>query len=146
MNSLYAAVFILCTFIVTVLFICCKLIRQDSRIEAIYQPQVLRPPRSVAKLRKKPRSKSNPSRAIGTQTLNVNVFYAAFKKESVPSKPTISESLTSQVLKKKSLNWRLWNSSLTQSIFMPTHPSHTKQSRTSTGQVLSTPVFPTRFL
>ena len=92
LNSLYAAVFVLCTFIVTVLFICCKLARQDSRIEAIYQPQVRIPHRSVAKLRKKPRSKSNPSRAIGTQTLNVNVLYAAFKKESVPSKPTISET------------------------------------------------------
>ena len=91
MNSLYAAVFILCTFNVTVLFICCKLARQDSRIEAIYQPQVRIPPRSVAKLRK-PRSRSIASRATGTQTLNVNVLYAALKKESVSSKPTISET------------------------------------------------------
>ena len=91
LNALYAAVFILCTFIVTVLFICCKLIRQDSRIEAIYQPQVLRPPRSVAKLRK-PRNRNITSRAFGTQTLNVNVIYAALKKESVSSQPPISET------------------------------------------------------
>ena len=91
MNSLYGAVFVLCTFIATVLFICCKLARQDSRIEAIYQPQVRIPPRSAAKLRK-PRSRTIASRASGTQTLNVNVIYAALKKESVASKPTIFET------------------------------------------------------
>ena len=90
MNSLYAAVFVLCTFLVTVFIICCNLIRQDSRIEAIYSP-VRIPSRSGAKLRK-PRSKTIASKAIGTQTLNVNVLYAAFKKESVTNKPVISET------------------------------------------------------
>ena len=90
MNYLYAAVFVLCTFLVTVLFICYKLARQDSRIEAIYLP-VRIPPRSGAKLRK-PRTKTIAYKATGTQTLNVNVIYAALKKESVTSKPAISET------------------------------------------------------
>ena len=91
LNSLYIAVFILCIFIATVLFICCKLIRQDSRIEALYQPQVLRPPRSVAKLRK-PRNRNITSK--GTQTLNVNVVYAALQKSSISNQKPISETPT----------------------------------------------------
>ena len=91
MNSLNIAVFILFTFIATVLFICCKLICQDSKIEAVYQPQVLRPPRSVAKLRK-PRNKNITSK--GTQTLNVNSVYAALQKSSISNQKPLSETPT----------------------------------------------------
>ena len=91
LNSLYIAVFILCIFIATVLYICCKLIRQDSRIEALYQPQVIRPPRSVAKLRK-PRNRNITSK--GTQTLNVSSVYAALQKSNISSQNPVFEAST----------------------------------------------------
>ena len=145
LNSLYAAVFILCTFIVTVLFICCKLIHQDRRIEAIYQPQVLRPPRFVAKLRK-PRNRSITSRAFGTQTINANVIYAALKKEAVSSQPTISETPAISSVEEKEVKIETVELFTNSEHFIKIHLLHTKQFVISTGRVLSIPVFPTRFL
>ena len=97
LNSLYISLFILCVFIATVLFICCKLIRQDSRIDALYQPQVIRPEalerphRPMAKLRK-PKNRNFTSK--GTQTLNVNSVHAAFQKSSISNQKTLSETPT----------------------------------------------------
>ena len=97
LNSLYIAVFILCVFISTVLFICCKLIRQDSRIDALYQPQVIRPValerphRPMAKLRK-PKNRNFTSK--GSQTANVNSVHAAFQKSSISNQNPLSENST----------------------------------------------------
>ena len=89
MNSFYAAIFVVCTFCVTVIFICYKLARQNNRIEGNYSP-VRIPPRACAKLRK-PKTVAYKA-STGTQTLNVEVLYAAFKKESVASDPGTSET------------------------------------------------------
>ena len=91
MNSFYAAIIVVCTFLVTVIFVCYKLARQNNRIEGNYSP-VRMPPRTGAKLRK-PKTKTIAYKAsTGTQTLNVNVLYAAFKKESVTCEPATSET------------------------------------------------------
>ena len=98
LNSLYIAVFILCVFISTVLFICCKLIRQDSRIDALYQPQVIRPValerphRPMAKLRNPKNNRNFTSK--GSQTAIENSVHAAFQKSSISNQKPLSETPT----------------------------------------------------
>ena len=104
LNSLYIAVFVLCVFISTVLYICCKLIRQDSRIDQLYQPQAqvipqrrpaaLERPHRPTKLRK-PKNNRNVTR--GSQTANVNSLHAAFQKSSVSTQNPLSEDSENEI-------------------------------------------------
>ena len=101
LNSLYIAVFVLCVFISTVLYICCQLIRQDSRIDQLYQPQaqVIRPvalerPHRPTKLRK-PKNNRNVTR--GSQTANVNSLHAAFQKSSISTQKPLSEDSENEI-------------------------------------------------
>ena len=82
MNSFYAAIFVVCFFIVAVIIICYKLAKQTNQLEEKYSPVRIQP-HSVAKPRK-PKTVAYKA-STGTQTLNVEVLYAAFKKESVAS-------------------------------------------------------------
>ena len=89
MNSFYAAIFVVCFFIVAVIIICYKLAKQTNQLEEKYSPVRIQP-HSVAKPRK-PKTVAYKA-STGTQTLNVEVLYAAFKKESVASEPGTSET------------------------------------------------------
>ena len=101
LKSLYIAVFVLCVFISTVLYICCKLIRQDSRIDSLYQPQVIRPValerphRPMAKLRKPKNNRNFTSK--GSQTAPVNSLHAAFQKSSVSTQNPLSENSEDEI-------------------------------------------------
>ena len=82
MNSFYAAIFVVCTFCVAVIFICYKLARQNNQVEDNYSPARIQP-QAGAKLRK-PQTIAYKA-SVCTQTVNVEQLYSALKKESVAS-------------------------------------------------------------
>ena len=104
LNSLYIAVFVLAVFILTVLYICCKLISQDSRIDPLYQPEAqVIPPRRPAALERahrpiklrKPKNHRNVTR--GSQTANVNLLHAAFQKSTISTQNPLSEDSENEI-------------------------------------------------
>ena len=104
LNSLYIAVFVLAVFILIVLYICLKLVSQDSRIDHLLQPEAqVIPPRRPAALERahrpvklrKPKNHRNVTR--GSQTVNVKLLHAAFKKSTISTQNPLSEESEDEI-------------------------------------------------